>query len=58
MSTYPPQAESYKQTELGLAEVRACLEALDDVIAKPPPHLHTGGQIPRPRCEMRITPEP
>jgi hypothetical protein len=54
---YPDHAASYKQTELWLGEVRAALDALD-VIAKEPAHLHIGGQIPRPRCKMRITPEP
>jgi hypothetical protein len=58
ISEYPDNAASYEQTKLWLGEVRAALEALDDVIAKEPPHLHTGGQIPRPRCKMRITPEP
>lgn len=55
---YPSRAGSYRQTELWLDEVRTALDALADVVAKEPTHLHTGGQIPRPRCKMRITPEP
>jgi predicted acylesterase/phospholipase RssA len=58
LKTYPDRAQSYEQTQQWLGELRACLDALDAVIAAQPPHLRTGGRIPRPRCRLRITPEP
>jgi hypothetical protein len=58
LKDYPERAKSYEQTQQWLGELRACLDALDTVIATQPAHLHTGGRIPRPRCRMRITPEP